>query len=49
LHGVTTPSDSDWARLAEFQRYVLVKLSRRSTANHDFLSALREFGCLSRP
>lgn len=44
LHQLAPLSLAEWARLPEFQRYVLVKLSRRPTANHDFLAALQEFG-----
>ena len=35
---------AQWQRLAPFQRYVLVKLSRKPKLNHDFLPAMREFG-----
>ncbi len=45
LHGTPPLSDAAWSRIDPFQRYILVKLSRRATANHDFLPALREF-CL---
>jgi len=45
LHGTPPLSDATWSRIDPFQRYVLVKLSRRATPNHDFLPALREF-CL---
>jgi hypothetical protein len=44
LHHLPPISEPVWAQLSEFQRYVLNKLSRRATANHDFLPALREFG-----
>jgi len=45
LHGTPPLSDAAWSRIDPFQRYILVKLSRRATPNHDFLPALREF-CL---
>jgi hypothetical protein len=45
LHGTPPLSDTAWSRIDPFQRYILVKLSRRATPNHDFLPALREF-CL---
>lgn len=46
LHHLAPIAGPAWDGLPAFQRYVLVKLSRRTTANHDFLSALREFGLL---
>jgi hypothetical protein len=33
-----------WARLLPLQRFALIKLSRPSHENHNFLPALREFG-----
>jgi hypothetical protein len=33
-----------WARLTPLQRFALIKLSRPSHENHNFLPALREFG-----
>jgi hypothetical protein len=45
LHGTPPLSDAAWSRIDPFKRYILVKLSRRATPNHDFLPALREF-CL---
>jgi Conserved nitrate reductase-associated protein (Nitr_red_assoc) len=45
LHGTPPLSDAAWSKIDPFQRYILVKLSRRATPNHDFLPALREF-CL---
>jgi len=44
LHHLAPITEPVWGHLPEFQRYVLNKLSRRATANHDFLAALREFG-----
>ncbi|MDI9681113.1 nitrate reductase associated protein, partial [Burkholderia cenocepacia] len=44
LAGLPAPALAQWQRLAPFQRYVLVKLSRKPTLNHDFLPAMREFG-----
>jgi len=49
LHHLAPIADSVWGHLPEFQRYVLSKLSRRSSANHDFLAAVREFGLLAGP
>jgi len=43
LQGLAAPSVSQWQGLGEFQRYVLLKLSRRETANHDFPAAWKEF------
>lgn len=47
LHRVAPPTAQAWCALDRFQRYALIKLSRRDTPNHDFLPALREFGLLS--
>jgi len=47
LHQLAPITDAVWGRLPELQRYVLAKLSRRASANHDFLAALREFGLLA--
>ncbi|HDR9486172.1 MULTISPECIES: nitrate reductase associated protein [Burkholderia] len=44
LAGLMAPELAQWQRLAPFQRYVLVKLSRKPKLNHDFLPAMREFG-----
>jgi len=49
LHHLAPISDPVWGHLPEFQRYVLSKLSRRSSANHDFLAAVREFGLPAGP
>ncbi|KWF32995.1 nitrate reductase associated protein [Burkholderia pseudomultivorans] len=44
LAGLPAPALGQWQQLAPFQRYVLVKLSRKPKLNHDFLPAMREFG-----
>jgi len=44
LAGLDAPDLAQWRRLAPFQRYVLVKLSRKPKLNHDFVPAMREFG-----
>src|ERR1700744_4703713 len=44
LAGLGAPSVARWAELDPFQRYVLVKLSRKPEANHDFVPAMKEFG-----
>ena len=44
LAGLPAPALAQWQRLAPFQRYVLMKLSRKPTLNHDFVPAMREFG-----
>ena len=44
LAGLPAPDLAQWRGLAPFQRYVLVKLSRKPKLNHDFLPAMREFG-----
>ena len=49
LHRLAPIGDSVWGHLPEFQRYVLSKLSRRNSANHDFLAAVREFGLSAGP
>ena len=41
---VLPPALAQWQQLAPFQRYVLMKLSRKPTLNHDFVPAMREFG-----
>ena len=42
--GVHAPSDDAWRRLAPLQRFVLLKLSRDSHDNVNFIPALKEFG-----
>ncbi|WP_179403560.1 nitrate reductase associated protein [Burkholderia guangdongensis] len=44
LAGLPALDVAQWGRLAPFQRYVLMKLSRKPKLNHDFLPAMREFG-----
>jgi len=44
LAGLPPVATNDWVRLSRFQRYALAKLSRKTSANHDFLPALNEFG-----
>ena len=44
LAGLMAPEPRSGSGLAPFQRYVLVKLSRKPKLNHDFLPAMREFG-----
>jgi hypothetical protein len=45
--GVAGPTREGWRELAELQRFVLVKLSRDSHDNVNFVPALREFGLLA--
>lgn len=44
LAGVPAVATNDWVRLNRFQRYALAKLSRKTSENHDFLPAMKEFG-----
>jgi hypothetical protein len=44
LASLAAPGAAQWAQLQPFQRYVLAKLSRKSTSNHDFVPAMKEFG-----
>ncbi|MBU9401749.1 nitrate reductase associated protein [Burkholderia multivorans] len=44
LAGLPVPAVAQWQQLAPFRRYVLMKLSRKPTLNHDFVPAMREFG-----
>jgi hypothetical protein len=44
LAGLPPVATNDWVRLTRFQRYALAKLSRKTSANHDFLPAMKEFG-----
>jgi hypothetical protein len=46
LHQVPLLGVAAWRGLDPLRRYVLLKLSRRDTPNHDFLPALHEFGLL---
>ncbi|MEB3360032.1 MAG: nitrate reductase associated protein [Synechococcales bacterium] len=39
----------DWAALTPMQRFALIKLSRPSHENHNFLPALKEFRLVSTP
>jgi len=45
--GVAPPTDTQWRRLAELERFVLIKLTRDSHDNVNFLPAMREFGLLA--
>ncbi len=45
--GVAPPTDAQWRRLAELERFVLIKLTRDNHDNVNFLPAMREFGLLS--
>jgi hypothetical protein len=40
---------AQWSNLNPAQRFALIKLSRPSHENHNFLPALQEFGILSKP
>ena len=42
--GLPAPTLATWAKLLPLQRYVLVKLTRKSAPSHDFLPAMKEFG-----
>ena len=42
--GALPPTVRQWAKLAELQRFALVKLSRDNHDNVNFVPALREFG-----
>lgn len=42
--GVTPPTEYEWRRLTELQRFVLIKLTRDNHDNVNFVPALREFG-----
>jgi hypothetical protein len=42
--GAAAPTASQWAALSELQRFALIKLTRDSHDNLNFLPALREFG-----
>lgn len=43
LQAIAPPDSAWWRELSAFQRYVLLKLSRRETRNHDFQAAWKEF------
>ncbi len=43
LQAMAVPGLALWRGLSAFQRYVLLKLSRRGTVNHDFPAAWKEF------
>lgn len=45
--GVNAPSEVQWRNLTLIRRYVLLKLSRASHDNVNFVPAMREFGLLS--
>jgi hypothetical protein len=42
--GVPPPSAREWRRLTELQRFALIKLTRDSHDNVNFVPAMREFG-----
>jgi len=42
--GVPPPTEHDWRRLSELQRFVLIKLTRDNHDNVNFVPAMREFG-----
>lgn len=44
--GVPPPSNADWRRLADLERFVLAKLSRDNHDNVNFVPAMSEFGLL---
>lgn len=41
---VRAPTDADWGKLSQLQRFALLKLSRDNHDNVNFIPALREFG-----
>ena len=43
---VAPPTLADWRTLDELQRYVLIKLTRESHDNINFIPAMQEFGLL---
>ena len=45
--GVPPPSPRQWSELSELQRFVLIKLTRDSHDNVNFLPAMREFGIIA--
>lgn len=45
--GVTPPSNAAWRALDELQRFALIKLTRDSHDNVNFIPAMREFGLLA--
>jgi len=42
--GVSPPTEHQWRRLSELQRFVLIKLTRDNHDNVNFIPAMREFG-----
>lgn len=42
--GTPPPTPSDWRRLSNLQRFVLIKLTRDNHDNVNFVPAMREFG-----
>ena len=44
LVGLAPPSQAEWARLTELQRFVLIKLTRDKHDNLNFAPAMIEFG-----
>lgn len=49
LVGLAPPSRSQWARLTELQRFVLLKLTRDKHDNLNFAPAMIEFGLAEAP
>lgn len=47
--GLAPPSRSQWARLSELQRFVLLKLTRDKHDNLNFAPAMIEFGIAEAP
>jgi hypothetical protein len=45
--GVPPPTDYQWRRLTELQRFVLIKLTRDNHDNVNFVPAMREFGLVA--
>ena len=45
--GVTPPTNAAWRALGELQRFALIKLTRDSHDNVNFIPAMREFGLLA--
>jgi hypothetical protein len=45
---IAPPSNAQWRKLSQLQRFVLVKLSRDNHDNVNFIPAMREFGLTER-
>lgn len=46
---VAPPTREDWRRLSDLQRFALIKLTRDSHDNENFVPAMREFGLVGDP